>query len=140
MENPLKEKTTKQYQDLQKAIARLKETLALPPTRVHKDATIKRFELCFELAWKLLQSVCRLEGSESVGIRTIIRSAAQLEVIDDPSAWMSLLDARNETVHMYNESVADKVYEQTKNLVPLVEALLRKTEEILTNESIDQTR
>lgn len=137
MDDPTKEKAIKQHQDLQNALDRLKETLSLPPTRVHKDATIKRFEFCFELSWKLMQSICMLQGLENVGIRTIIRSSAQLGIIDDPSTWITLLNARNLTVHMYKEAIADTVYEQTKQLVPLAEALLQKTQEVIKKESID---
>lgn len=134
MDDPLQEKAAKQHDDLQNAIARLKEALILPPTRIHKDATIKRFEFCFELAWKLMQSICTLQGSENVGVRTIIRSAAQLGIIDDPGAWIDLLDARNLTVHMYNEATADNIYTQTKELVPLTEGLLKKVEKMLKDE------
>ena len=36
--------------DLTKANERLKEAIGLEPTRIHKDATIQRFEFTFELA------------------------------------------------------------------------------------------
>ncbi len=37
--------------DLKKANQKLKEATRLKPTEIHKDATLKRFEFTFELAW-----------------------------------------------------------------------------------------
>lgn len=117
------------YRDLTDAIARLKETLVLPPTQVNQDATIQRFEFCIELAWKLLQAVIRFQGNSAFGPRDSIRIGAQMELIDNPSAWMDLLDARNLTTHVYKLSLAKKVYTQTKDLVPLVDHLLKTIKE-----------
>lgn len=112
------------HADLAQAIERLKEALSLPPTRIHKDATIQRFEFCFELAWKLLHAVIRYKSIDAYGPRDSIRVAARLSLITDPEEWMNLLDARNVTVHVYKELVADKTYEKVHLLVPLVEHLL----------------
>jgi len=112
------------HADLAQAIERLKETLSLPPTRIHKDATIQRFEFCFELAWKLLQAEIRYRGIDAYGPRDSIRVAARLSLITDPEEWMDLLDARNITVHVYKELSADKTYKKAHLLIPLVEHLL----------------
>lgn len=116
------------HADLAQAIERLKEALSLPPTRIHKDATIQRFEFCFELAWKLLQAVIRYKSIDVYGPRDSIRIAARLSLITDPEEWMNLLDARNITVHVYKELAADKTYEKVHLLVPLVEHLLTTIE------------
>ncbi len=126
--DPLKEKLAEQLRDLQNAVSRLKETLALPPTRVHKDATIKRFEFTLELAWKLMQTITQYNNIESFGPRNAIRAAAQLGYIDNPQPWFDTLKTRNLTAHVYNESIADAAYEQTKSLPPLVELFLSSIE------------
>ena len=135
--DPVKEKLAEQQRDLQNAASRLKETLALPPTRVHKDATIKRFEFTLELAWKLMQTIAQYNNIESFGPRNAIRAAAQLGCIDNPQLWFDTLKTRNLTAHVYNESIADNAYEQTKSLPPLVEQLLSAlaSQGILTEES-----
>ena len=38
---------------------RLEEALSLPKSPVVRDSAIKRFELCFELSWKVVQSFLR---------------------------------------------------------------------------------
>lgn len=125
----IKDKITKQRDDLTQALARLKEAVALPPTRIHKDATIQRFEITFELAWKLLQTAAAINGINEYGPKNSIRSAAQLNLIDDPGAWIEALNKRNLTIHVYREDIADAVYEEAKVFVPLVEKLLTKVRE-----------
>lgn len=120
--------------DLEHAVNRLKEALQLEPTRIHKDATIQRFEFCFELGWKLLQAINTYKGMSAYGPRENIRVAARTSIIEDPEMWMSLLDARSITTHIYKEAMSDKVYTQTKELVPLTEGLLKKVEKMLKDE------
>ncbi len=40
--------------DLKKAQKRLREAVSLEPTRIHKDATIQRFEFSFDLLQKTI--------------------------------------------------------------------------------------
>lgn len=122
----IKDKIAKQTRDLTQALARLKEAATLPPTRIYKDATIQRFEFCFELSWKLLQNVNASNGLTDYGPKNSIRSAAQLGLIDDPDAWIDALNKRNLTVHTYLEKIADEVYIKAKEFIPLLEKLLSK--------------
>ncbi|KKS78581.1 MAG: Nucleotidyltransferase substrate binding protein, HI0074 family [Candidatus Beckwithbacteria bacterium GW2011_GWA2_43_10] len=45
------------YADFIKASKRLKEIAAKPFSMVNRDATIKRFEFTFEVAWKLIKTI-----------------------------------------------------------------------------------
>lgn len=119
-------KLTQQLSDLASANDRLKEALKLDPTRIHKDATIQRFEFTVELSWKVMQEAVRFLGEEAVSPRDAIRVSARTELINDPEAWFSMLSARNLTSHMYRESVADEVYEEAKKLPPLVDDLFTR--------------
>lgn len=121
--------------DLQAAGERLKEVVPLPPTRLHKDATIKRFEFTFELAWKLMQTMVRYLGTDAYGPRESIRAAARYDLITAPEQWMNLLDARNIAVHVYEETKADDVYNLAKNLPVLVDTLISRAEKKLAEEA-----
>lgn len=125
----IKDKITKQVNDLTQAVARLKEAVSLPPTWIHKDATVQRFEFTFELAWKLLQTAAAINGINEYGPKNSIRSAAQLNLIDDPSAWIEALNKKNLTTHVYREAIADEVYEEAKIFILLAEKLLAKIKE-----------
>ena len=122
-------KVDAQYQNLQKALARLKEGIELPFSEVSRDATIQRFEFTFELSWKLMQSIVRENKPEVAGVRTIIRAVADIGLIDDPLVWFDFLDKRNLTVHTYEEAVAQMVYEAAKLFLPEVEKLVNRIKE-----------
>jgi len=121
-----KEKLATQIQQLRKAATRLGETLALKPTPVHQDATIQRFEFTFELAWKTMQTFAREKGIEIVSPKDSIRVAAQLGLIENVEMWFDFLDARNMSSHIYDEKMAEVVYQQAKKFLPEVERLIEK--------------
>lgn len=125
-------KSQLQYEDLNKALKRLKEIAILPPEETaNQDATIQRFEFTFELAWKLMQSI-EIENNINVyGVKTILREAAKLGLIDDPVKWFDFLRDRNLTVHTYKEELAQKVYKSAKEFIPFVDKLILKAKDHL---------
>lgn len=122
----MKEKLAIQIEQLDRAIARLEETLKLEPTQVNKDATIQRFEFTFELSWKLMKTFAFNKGIEIVSPKDSIRTAAQLELITNVELWFDFLDARNKSSHIYNENMASEVYEEIKKFLPAVRKFIEK--------------
>jgi nucleotidyltransferase substrate binding protein (TIGR01987 family) len=59
----------------QEAVERLEEVLSLPKDAVVRDSSIKRFELCFELSWKVIQSFLRDRGLDCRSPRDCFREA-----------------------------------------------------------------
>ena len=112
--------------NLKKANQRLKEVIKLSPTRIHKDATIQRFEFTFELAWKTIQEYIRDQGFDCISPKNCIRESARLEIIDNPEDWFEFLKARNFIAHTYNEKLADKVYRQALKFPKKIDDLLKK--------------
>ena len=110
--------------DLKKANKRLKEAVELSPTRIHKDATIQRFEFTFELAWKTIQEYIRDQGFDCLSPKNCIREGARLEIIDNPEDWFGFLDNRNLIAHSYNEKLADKIYKKALKFPKEVEKAL----------------
>jgi nucleotidyltransferase substrate binding protein (TIGR01987 family) len=98
------------FSDLKKAIGKLGQAAILPASEINRDATIKRFEFCFELCWKLMQAILQEHGIETYGPKGSIREAAKLGLIDNPKIWLEFLKARNLTTHTYEEEIAEKVY------------------------------
>lgn len=142
MNNPhpsLKEKALILIQDTTQALSRLKEVLAEPKTDLVRDATIKRFEFSFELSWKLMAAVAQYKGIDVNNPRDAIRTAAKLELIDDPIPWLKLLETRNLTTHTYHEDVAEEAYKQAMGLPALIDELLSavETQKILIEPALD---
>lgn len=113
---------------LQSAIARLKEAIA-EYEQTHslavRDGTIQRFEFCAELAWKATQDYLEEQGYLDVHSPKAVMRKAYLEgLVTDEQGWLSLLDARNKTSHLYDDAVADQVYQQIQGAyLPLLDGL-----------------
>jgi len=112
--------------DLAKANNRLKEALALKPIRINKDATIQRFEFCFELAWKTIQAYTRDQGLDCRSPKSCFRIGAELSLIKDLKIWFEYLGARNLIAHSYNEKLADRIYCQVAKFPQEIDDLLQK--------------
>ena len=96
--------------DFGKAVLRLTDALGQPESEFIRDAAIQRFEFCFELAWKSVQAVARLEGQESASPRTALSTAWRNGWIANESAWLDMLEDRNRTAHTYREALAKEVF------------------------------
>lgn len=77
---------------------------------MYLDATIQRFEFCFELAWKLMKSALAYEGIEASSPRSSIREGWKQGLIDSAEKWLDMLEKRNLSSHTYNETTAMDVY------------------------------
>ena len=65
----------------------------------YRAGVIATFNITFELAWKALQEVLRLEGVEQA-----VTGAPR-----DILKWLLMLESRNVAIHVYNEAEADKL-------------------------------
>ena len=104
----------------------LTEVLALPVSSITRDAAIKRFEFCFELAWKTMKRLLAYEGIVAKGPRTACRLAARQGYIDSVEAWFKALEARNETVHTYDEVQASKIFDELAGFNELLQSFIQK--------------
>jgi len=110
--------------DLARANKRLKEAAALKPTQIHKDATIQRFEFCFELAWKAIQAFVKDQGLDCRSPKNCFRIGAELNLVKDPVIWFEFLEARNLVARTYNEKLANEVYKKAIKFPDEVDSLL----------------
>jgi len=108
-----------------KALDALDEALRAPKTSIVRDASIQRFEFCVELARKTAKKVM---GTASSAPRTVIREMADAGLVDDPKAWFGFLDARNLSVHTYNEALAEQVYATACEFLSVGRLLLQRLE------------
>lgn len=121
------EKLQLQLEQLSKAVATLSEALEMEPTPINKDGTTQRFEYTFELCWKIMQSASKSSGILDVNSpRESIRVAAQSGLIENVEIWLDFLDARNQASHVYDQMMADSVYEAAKKFLPEAEKLVQK--------------
>ena len=100
-----------------------------------RDSIIKRFEFTFELAWKVMKDYAEYNGYNDMANspRNAIRLALQMGIISD-TAWMSMLESRNTTAHVYDEEEADTIIDALLGYHNLFVAF----DEVMTNKLSEQ--
>ena len=111
-------------EDFQKATKRLGEVLKLKKTKIVRDSAIKRFELCFDLSWKSVKSIARINGIECYSPRECFKTAFQLKLISHDERWLEMIEDRNLTTHLYKENQANKVYRKLPRYLEMFQNLL----------------
>ena len=112
------------FEDFEKTVTRLGEVLKLEKTDINRDSAIKRFELCFDLAWKSFKAYAKNQGLECYSPRECFKTAFQLKLIEHDKEWLEMIEDRNRTAHLYNEAQANEVYSSFPNYLKLFEGLL----------------
>ena len=106
---------------LRKAVYLLKESMdwyrdesAVAPREILRDSVIQRFEYTYELAWKMMKRWLEINIGASyvdgISRKELFRMAAEQRLIDDPVKWFEYHEARNQTSHIYDESIAQDVF------------------------------
>lgn len=111
-------------EDFGNAVKRLEEILGMEKTEVVQDAAIKRFEICFDLAWKSIKFFAKKQGSECFSPRECFKTAFQLNFIDYDKNWLAMVEDRNLTSHIYSFDYASEVYGRLNNYLILFKKLL----------------
>lgn len=117
------------FDKLQSAVARLKESLAdyaqFPGTTM-RDGVIQRFEFCAELSWKTLRVYLLDQGYTEINSpKATLRKGFAEGAIQDDAAWLSLMDDRNRTSHIYDEETAAEIFSHIQSdYLPLFDALI----------------
>jgi nucleotidyltransferase substrate binding protein (TIGR01987 family) len=118
-----------------KALSTLRELTDKPDlSLVERDAAIQRFEYTFETAWKAAQLfLAEMEGVSANSPKSVVRACWQAGLFDEATSKLALqmCDARNMTVHTYNEKIAMTIYNQLEDYVGVFDAWLNAIEKKL---------
>ena len=81
-----------------------------------RDGMIQRFEFTFELGWKALRNKCStLACRIPCTPKQVLREAYAAELIDDEGVWLDMLNARNQTSHIYDDHTAAVIAAKIQN-------------------------
>lgn len=117
------------WNDFERALERLREVLDEDPSLSSAilDGTIQRFEFTYELAWKLGGDVLEYRGIEANHPRAIIKELFKVEMILEEDLWIKMMEDRNKTSHIYDETQAKDIYDKIKrNYYRLLEEFKQK--------------
>ena len=88
---------------------------------LEKQGLIQAFEFTQELSWKVLQDYLKHQGVQKiVGSRDAFRIAFQNELISNGELWLDTISTRNQTSHLYDETVLDEVFEKVIHQYPIL--------------------
>ena len=118
-----------------RALQNLEQSVALP-IQNHRDISgvIKDFEMAYELSWKVLKKVLREAGHETLGAKDVYTQAFQLGYLDAQEPWITMIQDRNQTAHVYDENDARGILARiTSNHLPAFLALRAKLQSLPSN-------
>ena len=96
--------------NFEKSFKLLERTLSIQtPSEAEKGGIIQFYEVCFELSWKTMKDYLESEGFLVKSPKQAIKQAFQIEIIEDGELWLSALDDRNLTTHIYDEAAIDNI-------------------------------
>ena len=119
------EKETEQLNQLIQATNRLEEVLKEPVSSIIKDSAIQRFEFCMDLTWKTLKTF--LETNHGIIVKSpkeTFKESYKVKMISFDNTWIEFVDLRNNTVHTYNEKLADLTFIQLPKYLELIKTLI----------------
>jgi len=93
-----------------------------------QDSAIQRFEFCIELYWKVLKKILAYEKIIVQTPREVLQKSYQYHLIDDEKIWLSMLDDRNKTSHMYQEEMAAEICKRIPDYYKIMKVTYEKLE------------
>jgi nucleotidyltransferase substrate binding protein (TIGR01987 family) len=113
--------------NLGKALSRLNEALQIQnPDQLYIDGTIQRFEFALELYWKTLKRLLATEGIETDTPKATLKEAYQIGWLHDETAWLKMLEDRNLTSHVYDETIANRIFQDIKKYFPEMQLVFQE--------------
>jgi nucleotidyltransferase substrate binding protein (TIGR01987 family) len=126
----MRERVERTFLDFEKALNNLKTAVEKAVDDLDIDGTIKRFELCYELSWKLIKLYLEDLGIICKNPRDCFKQAKINNLIKDEVIWMEMIDTRNQLVHEYSSDFSREIFEKIKNdYVRILEELYKNIKE-----------
>lgn len=99
------------FSNYKKALAQLQKFIDKNDlNELEEQGMIKAFEYTYELAWNTIKNYYEYQGVTGIqGSRDAFKIAINRGLIQDLNMWMEMVQSRIDTVHTYNEEVADEI-------------------------------
>lgn len=114
------------FQNFNKTMVHLEQAMQIKnPDWLQKAGIIQLFEMSVELAWKMLKDFLEEQGFQDVkSPKASVKKVFETGIITQGHEWMHLLEDSNLTVHTYDETRADELYQLIeKKYFPLLKEL-----------------
>ena len=126
----MRERVKKTFSDFEKAFHNLKSAAETAVDDLDIDGTIKRFELCYELSWKIIKLYLEDLGIICKNPRDCFKQAKINNLIEDEDLWMEMIEMRNQLVHEYSLEFSREMFDKIKTkYVNIFEKLYKNIKE-----------
>ena len=98
-------------EELTKAYERLEKFSRKKNTMQEQMTIVKAFEVCYELAWMLIEKAVLDEGIRVNFPSNIFIEAAKCKLIKKPQIWIGFLAKRNKFMHRYDMEIVEEIIE-----------------------------
>ena len=99
---------------------------------VIRAGVIQSFEFTYELCWKFMKRWLETNlgdpNIDGLSRKELFRIAAESQLITDVEAWFIYIKARNKTSHIYNQEIAQEVYDSAFPFLHSARELLKNLE------------
>lgn len=112
----MRERVERFFVDFGKAVKNLETAIDTAIDELDMDGTIKRFELCYELSWKLIKEYLADKGVIVKNPRDCFKEAFTNNLINNEDVWIKMLEDRNYLVHTYTFEESRKIFGHIKDL------------------------
>ncbi|MDQ6762896.1 MAG: nucleotidyltransferase substrate binding protein [Bacteroidota bacterium] len=108
------ERWIERFENFCRALHQLETALQQKKVSVlEKDGVIQRFEFTMELAWKTIQDILNSRGYIDLkGPKPVIKQAFRDGIISDGQEWINMLEDRNKSTHLYDETLALEIFDK----------------------------
>lgn len=82
---------------------------------IYQMGVIGQFNLTFELSWKAIKEILQFHGVgnfKTGSPREILKSAYEINFLNDGEIWLDMLNSRNSIVHIYDKNAAIELVEK----------------------------
>jgi nucleotidyltransferase substrate binding protein (TIGR01987 family) len=118
------------FDQYKSAVQRFKEALSIQKSDIVRDSSIKRFEIAYELCWRLLKKVLEVrEGIVTDSPKSCFRDAFKANIISYDNSWIRMVETRNNLIHSYDMKYAESIYDESlKKYLEMFEYLIQVIE------------
>ncbi len=110
--------------EFEDTVNNLAKALIQEKTEFIRDSAIKRFELAFDMAWKVIKAFLEEKGVICSSPLGCFREAYKQGIVEYEEMWAELVKTRNATAHTYKEELAENVYSQLPQALGAFQKLL----------------
>ena len=97
-----------------------------------RESVIQSFEVCYEFSQKIMRRYLKEyvgKDTDQMIVKDVFRLAEKSGVISSTAKWLEYRENRNNTSHVYDPKIADRVFLSAKGFLEDARFLLKKLED-----------